>query len=77
MNVEELRYEMAEKIEDVSFVYNGKNSGVMPMFDGTAPSFLAWYGDKEKEYSDIDDLMSDKFFDGKSLAEIAEIVEYT
>lgn len=77
MTADELRYEIAGKIEDVSFIYNGKKSGIMPQFDRMPPAFLVWYGEKEKIYSDIEKVMTDKFFDGKSLSEIAEIVEYT
>lgn len=77
MSPDELRYEIAGKIADVSFIYNGKASGIMPQFDREPSTFFVWYGEKEKEYSDIDEVMSDKFFDGKSLSEIAEIVEYT
>lgn len=76
MSADELRYEIEGKIEDVSFIYNGKTSGIIPKFDRLPHKFFMWYGDKEKEYSNIDELMADKFFDGKSLEEIAEIVTY-
>ncbi|MCI8569724.1 MAG: hypothetical protein HFH39_11720 [Lachnospiraceae bacterium] len=77
MSAEELRVEIADEVNDVEFIYNGKRSGIIPQFETSTPTFLVWYGDVEKVYSDIDDVMSDKFFDGKSLAEIAEIVKYT
>ncbi len=77
MSADELKDEISEQCNDVSFVYNGKASGVIPQFDRVPPTFFVWYGEEEKVYSDIDEVMSDKFFDGKSLAEIAEIVEYT
>lgn len=77
MNANELRYEIEGKVADVSFVYNGKNAGIFPEVHDSIPTYVVCFGDEEKVYSDIDEVMSDKFFDGKSLAEIAEIVEYT
>ena len=61
----------------MSFIYNGKQSGVTSEVRDYIPTFTMWYGEKEREYSEIDEVMGDKFFDGKSLEEIAEIVEYT
>lgn len=77
MSADELRRELIYEWNDVEFIYNGKRSGVTSEVYDSIPTFSVWYGEKEKEYSDIDEVMSDKFFDGKSLAEIAEIVEYT
>lgn len=77
MSADELRDEISEQWNDVEFIYNGKQSGISPESHDSVPVYYMWYGNKEKEYSDIDEVMSDKFFDGKSLSEIAEIVEYT
>lgn len=77
MNADELRNELVHEWNDVEFIYNGKQAGVTSEVHNYTPTFSMWYGNKEKEFSDIDEVMSDKFFDGKSLAEIAEIVEYT
>lgn len=77
MNANELRYEIDGKVADVSFNYNGKSAGIFPEVRDSVPTYVVCFGDDEKKYSDIDEVMSDKFFDGKSLAEIAEIVEYT
>lgn len=77
MSPDELRDEVVDQLNDVEFVYNGKQSGISPEFHDSVPVYYMWYGNKEKEYSDIDEVMTDKFFDGKSLSEIAEIVEYT
>lgn len=77
MSADEIRHELVYEWNDIEFIYNGKRSGVTSEVRDYIPTFTMWYGDKEKEYSDIDEVMSDKFFDGKSLAEIAEIVKYT
>lgn len=77
MSPDELRDEISGQWNDVSFIYNGKQSGVTSEVRDYIPTFTMWYGEKEREYSEIDEVMGDKFFDGKSLEEIAEIVEYT
>ena len=77
MSPDELRDEISGQLNDVSFIYNGKQSGVTSEVRDYIPTFTMWYGEKEREYSEIDEVMGDKFFDGKSLEEIAEIVEYT
>lgn len=77
MSPNDLRDEIASKVADVSFNYNGKSAGIFPEVHDSIPTYVVCFGDEEKVYSDIDEVMSDKFFDGKSLAEIAEIVEYT
>ncbi|MCI8992292.1 MAG: hypothetical protein HFG80_06130 [Eubacterium sp.] len=77
MNADELRDEISEQCNDVSFNYNGKSAGIFPKVHDSISIYVVCFGDEEKEYSDIDEVMSDKFFDGKSLAEIAEIVQYT
>lgn len=77
MSADELRQELVYEWNDVEFIYNGKRGGITSEVHNSIPTFYVWHGDKEKKYSDIDEVMSDKFFDGKSLAEIAEIAEYT
>ena len=77
MNADELRDEISEQCNDVSFNYNGKSAGIFPEVIDSISTYVVCFGNEEKKYSDIDEVMSDKFFDGKSLAEIAEIVQYT
>ncbi|APU71000.1 hypothetical protein IV63_GL000750 [Companilactobacillus crustorum] len=38
-------------------------------------TFQAWSGDKNKDYKNIDELMTDKFYSGKSLSELIDTVE--
>ncbi len=77
MSADELRDEVVEQLNDVEFIYNGKPSGISPEFHNSIPVYYIWYGNEDKEHSDIDEAMSDKFFGGKSLSEISEIVKYT
>ena len=76
MKVDELRAIIAGCCNDVLFVYNGVQSGITSEVKNYVPVFRAWYGEKTKEYSNIDILMSDSFFGGKSLAGLVGIVEF-
>lgn len=75
MSAEELRYKIGENVEDVRFIYNEKIGSVFPIVNNSVPIFVVCFDDKAKEYLSLDEAMSDEFFDGKSLAEIAENVK--
>ena len=62
---------------DVLFIYNGKKSGITSTVKNSIPTFQVWYGEKTKEYNDIDSVMSDNFFDGKSLNDLSETVNFS
>ena len=59
--------------DDIVFTYNGKHCLIMPY---SAHKILLSYGDKDKMYQDIDALMSDNFFDGKSLIDILDQIDF-
>lgn len=40
------------------------------------PTFQAWYGSETKEYKDIETVMTDSFFHGKSLEELIGEVDF-
>ena len=77
MNTAELRQIIKEAYNDVVFVYNEKQSGVTSEVCNSIPTFQVWYGEYIKEYSNIDDLMTDKFYDGKSLDELIDETQFT
>ena len=62
---------------DVVFTYNGKKSGVTAEVSGSVPTFQVWHGSDIKDYDDIDALLSDKFFSGKSINDLAERINFT
>ena len=73
MTPEQLREEILSLTYDIQFEYKDVNGLIMPYSDD---DFMLCYGDNSKSYTDIDDVMSDKFFDGKSLSEISQEVEF-
>lgn len=73
MTISELRERILELISHINFTYNGKEGVIDPFSDH---DFLVGYGDESKEYTSIDDLFSDKFYDGKSLNEICDKIMF-
>lgn len=76
MNILELRNIILECCNDVLFVYNGLQSGVTSEVRDSIPTFQVWHGSDMKEYSDVDHLLLDKFFSGKSLLELINKIEF-
>ena len=72
MSITHLKNIIAECCNDVLFTYNGKKSGVTAEVEDSVPTFQVWHGSDIKEYSDVDVLMADKFFSGKSLNDLAD-----
>ena len=65
-----------ECCNDVAFKYNNKLSGVTATVENYVPTYEAWYGDNVKEYNSFDELLFDTFFDGKTLYDVLNSVEY-
>ena len=72
MTGEDIKKEILETFSAVTFKYHGKNCGVDPF---SMKSFCLWFGDEDKYTNSIEETMTVKFFDGKSLNEIAQIIE--
>ncbi len=73
MTPKELREEILSLTYDIQFEYKGVNGLIMPYSEN---DFVLSYGDADKHYTDINDVMNDKFFAGKSLIEISQEVIY-
>ncbi len=68
-----LKEEILSLTRDIQFEYKGVNGLIMPYSDD---DFMLCYGDNSKSYTNIDDVMSDKFFDGMSLNELCDVVDF-
>lgn len=71
----ELRQTILECCNDVLFTYDGKGSGITSEVKDYVPTFQVWHGSITKKYSDVDELMNDPFFGGKSLNELIGKIE--
>ena len=65
---------IADCCNDVYFTYNNKLSGVTSTVKNGVPIFQAWHGEDIKHYTDVSDVMDDKFYSGKSLRELTHII---
>lgn len=72
MNAADLKDWIMSLTQDIEFYYNGVHCLINPY---NHHKFYMGYKDIDKYYTDIDDLMSDPVFEGKSLNEIAEQIE--
>ena len=77
MKANNLRDILSDCCNDVTFQYNGMDSGITVEVHDYIPVFQAWNGEKTKEYDNVDDVMNDKFYSGKSLVDLSEIVQFS
>lgn len=70
MTLEEFVAILSDEYATAEFEYNGKRCGIEPETSDSNTTYAMWYGETWKDYSDIDDLLSDDFFDGESLQDI-------
>lgn len=65
---------IAEICSAVTWVYNNKPCGVDPY---GSYKFVMWYGDVVEEFTTVEDVMNEPFFDGKTIEEIIpDMVDY-
>ena len=76
MKKEELKNILLECCNDVSFVHNGLLSGVTVTVQNYIPTWQVWHGNATKEYDNLDELLDDPFYSGKSLNDIIETTEF-
>lgn len=72
MTAKQIKDRINEICTIFEFDYKGKNCAVDPF---SKSSFVMWYGDNDYIAHSIDDVMSVKLFDGKSLTEIVDEIE--
>lgn len=75
MDVDQLKFKIIDEMCGYTFTYKGEPCGMEPIGEQAHFTFQAWSGDKNKDYTDIDELMTDKFYSGKSLTELIDTVE--
>ena len=77
MTADELKNRISECICDITWSVNDYNCGVTEEVDDFIPTFQVWCGNNWKEYvNDIEALMADPYYNGHSLNEIAETLDF-
>lgn len=72
MTGNDIKNQILETFSAVTFEYHGKKCGIDPF---SLKRFCLWFGDEDKYTTSIDETMTTKFFDGKSLDEIADSIQ--
>lgn len=67
MSITKLKDYLENLTSHVLFEYNGQSCGVDPL---STNKFEMWYGSNGMTASSIDEVMTTKFFNGKSLTDI-------
>lgn len=73
MSAGELKKWILEQYPDIEFRYQGKHGSICAF---NCSDFSLCFHEITKEFNDIDSLMTDPFFDGKSLNEIAGELQF-
>ena len=77
MTKQELKNIISDCCNDVVFTYNGKKSGITSEVHNSIPTFQVWHGNETKEYDNVDDVVSDKFYSGKSINDLMNDVDFS
>ena len=73
MSLDRLREKLGSEILDVSFSYDGEEVFIMPRGSRRYTIWCGCDGDEiKKTYTSLEALMTDKFYHGKSLEDIAD-----
>ena len=72
MTREELVNIIQDNYPTLVFNFNNKKCGIDIEVDNSIPKFQSWFGEKIKFYDDINAMLDDDFFDGKSLSKLVE-----
>ena len=75
MKINEIKQTISECCNDLLFTYGGKDVIITSTVKDYVPTFEATYGDKTKKYNNVDDVMTDKFYSGRSINDLAETGE--
>ncbi len=75
MNMKDFLYNLVEMYGTAEFDYMGKKCGIEPETKNGITTYCMWYGKNWKDYNDVDTLLKDQFFDGRSLTDILPEVD--
>lgn len=77
MTMKDFLHELTIEYGTAEFQYNRKNCGIEPETKNSKIIYCMWYGDIWKDYDNINELLTDNFFDGKSISDILPQIEVT
>lgn len=72
MKKNEIKQIISECCNDLVFTYKGKKAFITSTVRDYIPTFEVTYGNDVKQYANVNDVMSDKFYSGKSISDLAD-----
>ncbi len=75
-HIDELKEALTVEFCDIEFFFKDKPCGVTPIVKAGKATYDVWYGDDFEEHSSADGVLNTPLFDGKTLAQIAEDVDF-
>lgn len=76
MPCDEVRRYLAECCSDMEFDLDGIHAGVLISVENSVPTYLAFWGDNERSFHNVDDLMQACVFNRKSLIDLCGHTEF-
>ena len=76
VKLDELKRALTVEFCDIEFSFHDKPCGVESVVKDGCASYDIWCGEELKTYDDADDLLDAPLFDGKSLRQIAEQIDF-
>lgn len=70
MKADNLKEKILDADSGFTFIFNGKSAGMEPSSFDKKVIYDAWIGEINKDYTNLDTFMNDKFYDGKSITEL-------
>lgn len=75
-HIDELKEALTVEFWDIEFSFNNKPCGVTPIVKDGKATYDVWYGDNFEEYDSAEAVLNTPLFDGKTLSQIAEGVDF-
>lgn len=77
MNSDKLIEILNDCCNDITFSFRGKKCGVFPEVENYKKKYHVLFRENVREFSSVDEMMKDPFFDGLCLLDICDEAEIT
>lgn len=75
--LDELKQALTVEFCDIEFSFHGKNCGVEPIVENSRATYNVWCDNRLETFKSADEVLNSPMFDGKSLREIAEDIDFS
>lgn len=72
MTLEYVKKAIVEDCNEMYFTYEGKECGIDIEVHNSIYSFDMWFGGQLRTYNNFDEMVTDPFFGGKSIADLVK-----